>query len=76
MTFSGTPSPASAAVDDTEQRPDRHLLARLKPRLELLEGSVVHGASTQYKLGDGAFQPYTAPVTIDQPASALARREQ
>ena len=24
------------------------------------------GAGTQYKLGDGAFQPYTGPVTIEQ----------
>ena len=39
----GVPRPAArAAVDDAEQRPDRHRLARLQPWLELLEAPVVH----------------------------------
>src|SRR5918996_2772052 len=35
-------STARAAVDDAEQRTDRHRLARSQPRLELLEPPVVH----------------------------------
>ena len=37
-----TTASAGGAVDDAEQRPDRHRLARSQPGLELFPGPVVH----------------------------------
>ena len=51
-----------AAVDHAQQRPDRHRLARLQPRLELFEAPVVHADFAALSAFAAADEHGTAPA--------------
>src|SRR4051812_41280349 len=54
-------APAAEAVDDAEQRTDRHPLAGLQPRLELLKAPVVHADLATSAALAAAHQHRAAP---------------